>query len=103
MTIHEVLNSIIFLNFKTSLVKVSNPLRVIMTHCIQKIICESPLNFLKNTQNIANFRKNVFVKNEGKVKIHLEIDRMTLYLLLPKFRFTDEILIWQICSFKQGP
>ena len=44
MTIHELWNSIIFWNFKTSLVIAHPAVSVIMTHCVRKSISDSPLN-----------------------------------------------------------
>ena len=43
MTIHGLWNSIIFLNSKASLVITPLTPSVIMTHCVRKSICSSPL------------------------------------------------------------
>ena len=47
--IHELSNSVSFLNFKTSLVITPPPASVILMHCVQKSICDSPpiISFLK--------------------------------------------------------
>ena len=44
MIIHELWNSIIFRNFKTSLVIAHPAVSDIMTHCLRKSISNSPLN-----------------------------------------------------------
>ena len=48
MAIHELWNSITFLNFKMPLVIAPRPVSVTMTHCMRKSICGSPLRPSEN-------------------------------------------------------
>ena len=53
---HEISNSITFLNFKTSLVIAPPPVSVIMTQCVRKSRCDLPLN--RSLTPLIKFRNN---------------------------------------------
>ena len=61
MIIHELSNSITFINFKTSLVIAPQPTSVIMTHCVRKSICDSALGIMKikSGKNLALDQKSL--------------------------------------------
>ena len=83
VTIYELWNSIIFLNFKTSLVITPRSPSIIMKHCVQKSICDLSLNCMFHFINLffsnVNFKLHyVSVQTRCNTTILIEIHFSTI-------------------------
>ena len=88
MTIYELSNSVIFLNFKTSSVTAPlPPSSVIMSLCVRKPIRGSPL---RNTQLV-----NMQLKGISGSSLKTSLNKMNLYAIFNKtFTCLDITIVW---------